>query len=70
MKVPESKALPFIHVVAVHLGITRYCACSMPSSTAQPISVYREPVHFLLMTNGRCEVANEISSSEYAGSKG
>ena len=53
------------------LGIARYFACSklMPNSTTQPISMYREPVHFpYLMTNGRCIVANEISSSEYAGS--
>ena len=31
--------------------------------------MYREPAHFsYLMTNGRCIVANEISSSDYAGS--
>ena len=42
-----SKGLPIIHVIAVLLGITRYFACSMPSSTNQPISMYREPVHFL-----------------------
>ncbi len=28
-----SKGLPIIHVIAVLLGITRYFACSMPSST-------------------------------------
>ena len=38
-----SKVLPFIHVIAVLLGITRYFACSMPSSTTQPICMYREP---------------------------
>ena len=70
VKVPESKALPFIRVIAVLLGITRYFACSMPSSTAQPISMYREPVHFPLMTNVGCVVANEISGAEYAGIKG
>ena len=42
-----SKVLPIIHVLAVLLGITRYFACSMPSSTIQPIRMYREPVHFL-----------------------
>ena len=57
-------------VFADLLGITRYFACSMPSSTTQPISMFREPVHFPLMTNGRCVVANEISSSEYEGSNG
>ena len=45
-------------------------AVAMPSSTTQPISMFREPVHFPLMTNGRCVVANEISSSEYEGSNG
>ena len=45
MKVLESidsiaskvKILPIIHVIAVLLGIARYFACSMPSSTTQPI---------------------------------
>ena len=34
--------------------------------------MFREPVHFPLMTNGRCVaiVANEISSSEYEGNNG
>ena len=41
-----SKGLPIIHVIAVLLGITRYFACSMHSSTNQPISMYREPVYF------------------------
>ena len=65
--------MPEIRVFADLLGITRYFACSMPSSATQPISMFREPVHFPLMTNlinGRCVVANEISSSEYEGSKG
>ena len=59
-----------IRVFADLLGITRYFACSMPSSTTQPISMFREPVHFPLITNGRCVVANEISSSEYESSNG
>ncbi len=44
-----SKVLPIIHVIAVLLRITRYFACSMPSSTTQlqPICMYREPVHFM-----------------------
>ena len=42
-----SNGLPIIHVIAILLGITRYFACSMPSSTNQRISMYREPVHFL-----------------------
>ena len=29
-----------------------------------------ETLEFLLMTNDRCVFANEITSSEYAGSKG
>ena len=65
-----SAKVPEIRVFADLLGITRYFACSMPSSTTQPISMFSEPVHFPLMTNGRCVVANEISSSEYEGSKG
>ena len=36
-KVPE---------IRVFAGIARYFACSMPSLTTQPISMYREPVHF------------------------
>ena len=44
-KVPEVR-------VFADLGITRYFAFSMPSLTTQPISMFREPVHFLLMTNG------------------
>ena len=58
-------------LLILFLGIARYRACSklMPNSTTQPFSMYREPVHFpYLMTNGRCIVASEISSSEYAGS--
>ena len=62
--------VPEIHMFADLLGITRYFACSMPTSTTQPIRIFREPVHFPLMTNGRCVVANEISSSEYEGSNG
>ena len=42
----------------------------MPSSTTQPITIFREPVHFPLMTNGRCAVTNKISSSEYEGRNG
>ena len=61
--------MPEIRVFADLLGITRYFACSMPSSTTQPISMYRKPVHFPLMTNGRCVVAYEISSSDYEGSE-
>ena len=41
--------VPEIRVFADLLGITRYFACSMPSSTTQPISMFREPVHFPLM---------------------
>ena len=52
------------------LGITRYLACSMPNSTTQPVSMYRKPLHFQLVTNGRCVVSNEIGSSKRAGSKG
>ena len=32
MEVPESKVLPLIHVIALLLGITRYSACTMPST--------------------------------------
>ena len=67
MKVPESKVL---QVIAAVLGMTRYFACSIPSSMIQPISMYGEPVHFPLMTSSSCSVANEIGSSEYAGSMG
>ena len=66
---PPLAKVPEIRVFADLLGIKRYFACSMPSSTTQPISTYREPVHFPLMTNGRCVVANEISSSENEGSE-
>ena len=67
----ESKVLPFIHVITGLLGITRYLACSMPNSTTQPVSMYRKPLHFQLVTNGRCvAVSNKISSSKRAGSKG
>ena len=66
----ESKVLPFIHVITGLLGITRYLACSMPNLTTQPVSMYREPLHFQLVTNGRCVVSNEIGSSKRAGSKG
>ena len=52
------------------LGITRYLACSMPNSTTQPVSMCRKPLHFQLVTNGRCVVSNEIGSSKRAGSKG
>ena len=48
--------MPEIRVFADLLGITRYFACSMPSSTTQPISMFREPVHFLLMTNLMADV--------------
>ena len=42
----------------------------MQYALVQRLSMFREPVHFPLMTNGRCVVANEISSSEYEGSNG
>ena len=80
----ESKVLPFIHVITgllgitidniaigyIICGITRYLACSMPNLTTQPVSMYRKPLHFQLVTNGRCVVSNETSSSKRAGSKG
>ena len=42
----------------------------MQYALRQRLSMFREPVHFPLMTNGRCVVANEISSFEYEGSNG
>ena len=51
-----SAKVPKIRVFADLLGITRYFACSMPSSTTQPISMFREPVHFPLMTNLMADV--------------
>ena len=63
-----SKVLPFIDVIAVLLGITRYFACSMPSSTTQPISMYREPVHFF--NDNKWQMPMKSAAHEYAGSKG
>ena len=39
-----SAKVPEICVFADLLGITRYFVCSIPSSTTQPISMYREPI--------------------------
>ena len=64
----ESKVLPFIHVITDLLGITRYLACSMPNLTTQPVSMCRKPLHFQLVTNGRCVVSNEIGNSKRARS--
>ena len=47
-----------------------YKVLCMQYALVQRLSMFREPVHFPLMTNGRCVVANEISSSEYEGSNG
>ena len=30
----------------------------MPNSTTQPVSMCRKPLHFQLVTNGRCVVSN------------
>ena len=67
MKVPESKVLPFTHVVADLLGIPRYFACTMPSNLLKKRAQNKE--RYIQNRQRRKEAARAASCASNADPK-